>query len=103
MTQEDLNLWERELQPLVPAEGADAFARGDASSYNASVEDVRAALLEPARHLVEKGSDAEPLAKCLERTVAELAFWRRVLVKVHRAELRSAETPPEFLVRYLLS
>ncbi len=103
MTREDLKRWEEELQPLVPAESADAFTRGDAAAYNASVEEVRAALLDPALHLLEKGSSTDKLAPCLERTVAELAFWRRVLVETHRDGLRAAPRSPEFLVQYLLS
>ncbi len=103
MTPQDLKRLEQELQPLVPAESADPLARGDVLSYNENVEEVRTALLEPARRLLEKGSATDQLGPCLERTVAELAFWRRVLVNVHREGLRSASTPPEFLVHYLLS
>ncbi len=103
MTREDLERWERELEPLVPLEGASAFARGDALAFNADVKDVKAALIEPALRLLEKGSAAEHLAPCLERTVAELAFWRRVLVNVHRDALRAKDAPKAFLVRYLLS
>jgi hypothetical protein len=103
MTRDDLKLWEQQLQPLEPAEGASALLRGDISSYNASVDDVRTALLEPVRRLLEKGPAAEHLGQCLERTVAELAFWRRVLVAVHRDGLRPADASPGFLVSYLLS
>lgn len=103
MTRDDLELWEQQLAPLEPAEGASALARGDVTSYNESLEDVKAALLEPARRLLEKGLAAEHLGSCLERTVAELAFWRRVLLAVHRDGVRSADAPPGFLVSYLLS
>lgn len=103
MTREDLERWEDELRPLVPLDRASPFARENALAFNAEMADVRAALLEPTRRMLDKGSAVEHLAPCLERTVAELAFWRRVLLDVHRDGLRAAERPPDYLVRYLLS
>jgi hypothetical protein len=103
MTREDLERWEGELKPLFPAEGASPYARGNATAFNAELNEVKGALLDPARRLLEKGSTPDQLASCLERTVAELAFWRRVLLGVHRDGLRAVDAPDEFLVRYLLS
>lgn len=104
MTREELQRCELELAFLVPREDAGAPARQDARAFNAEVEDVRAALLEPAERLVEKGSALRELAPCLERTVAQLAFWRRVLLSVHRGAFApEAARRPEYLVRYLLS
>lgn len=102
MTREDLERWEDELKPLVPREGASPFARGNAQAFNADVDDVRAALLEPARRMLDKGSSVEHLAACLERTVAELVFWRKVLLGVHRDGLRNGDARTDFLVEYLL-
>ncbi len=103
MTREDLERWEGELKPLVPVEGASPYARGNALAFNAELNEVKGALLEPARRLLEKGSSPDQLGSCLERTVAELAFWRRVLLRVHRDGLRAANAPDDFLVKYLLS
>jgi len=103
MTREDLQRCERELQPLVPHQGAPTFARNVARSFNADVSDVRGALLEPVRVLLERGAAVRDLSACLEKTVAELAFWRRVLLKAHPDAFESAPTPPDYLVRYLLS
>jgi hypothetical protein len=103
LTSDDLQRCERELQPLLPRERASAAARDVARSFNADVSDVRGALLEPARGLVEKGAVSPDLAACLERAVAELAFWRRVLLKAHPDAFESAPTPPDYLVRYLRS
>jgi len=103
MTREDLERCERELVPLVPSEGASPFAREVARAFNADVSDAREAVLEPFRHLLEKGSANRELGACVEKTVAELAFWRRVLVRAHQGEFRSAASSPDFLVRYLLS
>lgn len=103
MTRQDLERYERELLPLVPEEGASAFARAQALAFNAELGDVREALLEPSRGLLEKGTTSLELGTCLAKTVAELAFWRRVLVRMHPGEFRSAATSPDFLVRYLLS
>jgi hypothetical protein len=103
MTAEDLRRCERELVPLVPLEGASAFAREDAREYNADVADVRDAVLEPFRGLLAKGRASPDLADCVERTVAELAFWRRVLVKVHEREYAPPAPASDFLLRYVLS
>ncbi len=103
MTDEDLGRLERELAALVPGEGADAFARQDANAFNAELGDVRDALLEPARDLLAKGSAAPELGECLERTVAQLAFWRRVLLRVHERAFDDAGPGEAYLVRYLLS
>ncbi len=103
MTEQDLRKLEVELKALVPAEGADAFARQDATAFNAEVSDVRDALLEPARALLAKGSASPDLAACVERTIAELAFWRRVLLKVHGLAFGDADRSADYLVHYLLS
>ncbi len=103
MTWQDLQRCDLELTLLVPNEGASAFAREDARSYNAHVDDVRAALLEPARDLLEKDVALRDLAACLQKAVAELAFWRRVLVRVHTGAFRSPAASSDYLVRYLLS
>lgn len=103
MTPEDLQRCARELEPLEPREGAPAFAREDARAFNASASDVRVALLEPARDLIGRGSLVPELAACLDRTVAELAFWRRVLLHVHRGAFEPGARPSDYLVRYLLS
>ncbi|HEY6001939.1 MAG TPA: hypothetical protein VIV57_03630 [Anaeromyxobacter sp.] len=103
MTREDLERWEGELRPLDLREGASVSARKDALAFNADVDDARSTLLEAARRLVDAGSAGAELGPCLERTVAELSFWRRVLCAVHRADLRAADSRPEFLIRYLLS
>jgi hypothetical protein len=103
MTREELQRCERELQPLVPNEGAPASARDAARTFNADVSDVRGALLEPLRGLVEKGAANPDLDACLEKTVAELAFWRRVLLRVHPTAFEAAPASPDYLVRYLLS
>ena len=104
MTREDLRRCELELAALVPREGADAFAQQDARAFNEDVANVRDALLEPARRLVERGSAITHLAPCLEKAVAELAFWRRVLLNVHRGAFPpEAARRPDYLVSYLLS
>ncbi len=102
MTWQDLQRCDLELTLLVPSEVASAFAREDARSFNAHVDDVRAALLEPARDLLEKGVALRDLAACLQKAVAELAFWRRVLVRVHAGAFPPAVSS-DYLVRYLLS
>lgn len=102
-TRQDLERCERELVPLVPGEGASASAREDARAFNAELADLREAVLGPLRGLVEQGRASQELGACAERAVAELAFWRRVLVKVHPGQFRPAAASPDFLVRWLLS
>jgi hypothetical protein len=103
MNRRDLERWEEELRPLVPLEGASPFARQNALAFNADVTDARGSLLEAARRLLDEGGASPELEPCLERAVAELVFWRRVLLEVHREHLRSEESRDDFLVRYLLS
>lgn len=103
MTLEELNRCERELQPLVASAEASSVAREAARTFNADVSDVRGALLEPVRGMLEKGRDNPDLDACLERSVAQLAFWRRVLLNVHRGAFESVPTPPDYLVGYLRS
>jgi len=103
MTREDLLRCEAELGPLVPLEGASPVARENARAFNTDAGDVRDALIEPARHLLEKGAAIDHLAPCVEKTVAELAFWRRVLLNVHRGDLATPAARPDYLVAWLLS
>ncbi len=90
------------LAPLVAAPGAPAAAREDALAFNRELEDLREALLEPARALFARGGVSRELRECLERTVVELAFWRRVLVRVHAGALGPDGPRHELLVRYLI-
>jgi hypothetical protein len=103
MTRDDLRRWEEELRPLMPLEQASPLARTAALAFNEDVRDARESLLEAARRLVDDASAPPELKPCLERTVAELAFWRRVLLDVHRRDLGADQARPDFLVRYLLS
>lgn len=103
VTRQDLERCERELMPLVPNEWASAYAREDARAFAADVSAARDAVLEPFRGLLEKGDANPELGACVLKTVAELAFWRRVLEKVHQGQFRTAATSPDFLVSYLLS
>jgi hypothetical protein len=103
MTQQDLDRWQAELAPLVPLGAASPTARENALRFNADASDVEVLLLSPARRLLEGGSPLEDLAPCLEQVVVELAFWRRVLLGVHRQELGGDASRPELLVGYLLS
>jgi hypothetical protein len=103
MTREDLDRWEAELTPLVPAAGASAVAREHSRELNRSVDDLRAALLEPARALLARGAPLGELPGCLQRAVAELSFWRRVLQGVHGAQLQPEPARPDGLLRYLMS
>jgi hypothetical protein len=98
---ERLRRCEVELRPLVPGERSSAIAREHARSFNADVAAVRAALLEPAIGLLERGAPVRDLAACLERSVAELAFWRRVLLRLHGDALGPEPARPDFLLRYL--
>jgi hypothetical protein len=90
------------LAPLVAAPGAPAAAREDALAFNRDLDDVRATLLEPARAELARGGASRELRERLERTIVELAFWRRVLVRVHAGALGPDGPRPEILVRYLL-
>ncbi len=103
MTREDLQRCDLELTLLVTTDGASDFTREAARSYNAHVGDVRAALLEPARDLLGKGVVLHDLAACLEKAVAELAFWRRVLVRSRPDAFGAAPTASDCLLRYLMS
>ncbi len=103
MTRGFLERCELELEPLVPLEGAPAFARENARGFNSNASDVRAALLEPVRGLLEKGTVIPDLIACVEKAIAELAFWRRVLLKMHEGAFASAARSSEFLLRYLRS
>jgi len=103
MTREELQRCDEELRPLVPGEASSAVAREHARSFNEDVADVRAALLEPAKDLFERGSLFKDLAACLERSVAELAFWRRVLRRVHGDGLGPEPARPDCLLRYVMS
>jgi hypothetical protein len=103
MTRQDLQRWEAELGPLVPREGASPLARENARAFNADAGDVKDVLLEPAEHLLEEGAALDDLAPCLEKEVAELAFWRRVLSRVYGEELATPPPRPDYLVTYLLS
>lgn len=100
---EELQRCEAELSPLVATDWACALAREHARSFNESVADVRAALLEPARDLSARGAALHELPACLRKSVAELAFWRRVLLKVHGAALGPEPARPDYLLRYLTS
>jgi len=90
-----------ELHPLVPAESSSPLAREQARMFNESVADVRAVLLEPAKDLLERGSPNRDLVACLEKSVAELAFWRRVLRSLHGDALGREPARAEYLLRYL--
>jgi hypothetical protein len=103
MTLDDVARWELELAPLVPVEGAAALARGNARSFNAEAAAVREAIVNPIRSLIEKGAGSAELESCLERTVAQLAFWRRVLLGVHPSAFAPAPACADCLLRYVLS
>jgi hypothetical protein len=103
MTLDDLARWELELAPLVPLEGAAAFARESARSFNAEAAAVRDAIVNPVRSLIEKGAASAELESCFERTMARLAFWRRVLLGVHPSAFAPAPTCSDCLLRYVLS
>jgi hypothetical protein len=103
MTLESLTRCERELQALVAGERASAVAREAARIFNADVSDVRGAILDPVRGMLERGRANPDLDACLEKSVAQLAFWRRILLNVHRGAFESAPTPPDYLVSWLRS
>lgn len=92
---------EAELRPLVSAAWSCPTAREDARAYNEEVDAVRAALLEPALDLVARGRSVRDLAACLERRVAELAFWRRVLRGLYGDAFGSDASPSDYLVRWV--
>jgi hypothetical protein len=90
-----------ELRPLAPGEGASALARLQARAYNEEVALVRDALLDPALDLLAKGASLRELPACLEKSVAELAFWRRVLRGMHGEALGPEPEPADFLIAWL--
>ncbi len=90
-----------ELHPLVAGEGASALAREQARAYNDDVALVRGALLEPALDLLAKGAALRELPACLERSVAELAFWRRVLRGLYGDAFGPDGESSEYLVRWV--
>ncbi len=98
---ERLQRCDAELRPIVPAADASEIAREHARSYNEEVAVVRAALLEPALDLTARGRGGRELAACLERRVAELAFWRRVLRRAYGDALGPEPSPSDYLQRWL--
>ncbi len=90
-----------ELHLLVPTEQASPLAREQVRSYNEDVVLVRGALLEPARDLLAKGAALRDLPACLEKSVAELAFWRRVLRGMHGDALGPEPERSDYLLRWL--
>ncbi len=99
--QERLQRCDAELRPLVPDARASAIAREHATSYNEDVALVRGALLEPALDLVARGGTPRDLTACLEKSVAELAFWRRVLRGMHGDALGPEPERSDYLIRWL--
>ena len=98
---ERLERCDAELRPLQPAEGASALAREQARAYNEDVALVRGALLDPALDLLAKGAALRDLPGCLEKSVAELAFWRRVLRGMHGDALGPEPGRSDYLLRWL--
>jgi hypothetical protein len=98
---ERLSRCDAELRPLVAGERASAIAREQARSYNEDVALVREALLEPALDLLAKGAALRELSACLEESVAELAFWRRVLRRMHGDALGPEPERSDYLLRWL--
>jgi hypothetical protein len=98
---ERLQRCDAELRPLVPGEGASPFAREQARSYNEDVALVRGALLEPALDLLARGAALRELPACLEKSVAELAFWRRVLRGMHGDALGPEPERSDYVLRWL--
>ena len=90
-----------ELRPVIPGEGASGLARAQAGAYNDEVALVREALLEPAQDLLAKGLALRELPACLERSVAELVFWRRVLRSMHGDALGPEPERSDYLLGWL--
>lgn len=103
MDRGDLERAAAELIPLVPRAWACPLAQEHASSFNDSVAELREAVVGPAFDLVERGAATQELARCVERTVAELAFWRRVLVGLHGDAFEEAPGRNDYLLWYLTS
>lgn len=103
LTGEDLQRCGAELAPIVPRAWACPLAVEQARAFNERAALVRGALLEPARDLLARGSLPRELPRCLEKTVAEVAFWRRVLVRVHGAAFEPGPAPSDYLLRYVTS
>jgi hypothetical protein len=99
--QERLERCDAELHPLVATERASPVAREQARAYNEDVALVRGALLEPALDLLAKGATLRDLPACLEKSVAELAFWRRVLHRMHGDALGPEPERSDYLLRWL--
>jgi hypothetical protein len=102
MTPEDLLRFEAELAPLVARPWACPIAVEQARAFTERADTVRAALLEPARALLARRAALHELPSCLERTVAQLAFWRRVLQRVHGEALEPGGGRADTLLRYLI-
>ena len=98
---ERLRRCDAELRPIVPSEPSSPLAREHARAFNENVADVRAALLLPALDLLERGAPVRELAACLEKSVAELVFWRRVLRSVHGDALEPERAASDYLLRWL--
>ncbi len=98
---ERLQRCDAELHPLVPTERASPIAREQVRSYNEDVALVRGALLDPALDLLARGSPLRELPACLEKSVAELAFWRRVLRSMHGEALGPEPERSDYLLRWL--
>ncbi len=90
-----------ELRPLVPGDRASPIAREQARAYNDDVALVRGALLEPALDLLAKGAALRELPVCLEKSVAELAFWRRVRPGMHGDARGREPERPDYLLGWL--
>lgn len=102
MTLQVLQRCDAELRPLEPRDGSSAAVREQVRAFNENVAEVRAALLEPAKDLLERGTLLQDLAACLEKAVAEIAFWRRVLWRMYGDALGSEPAPSDCLLRYVM-
>jgi hypothetical protein len=103
VTREDLQRCGAELGPIVPRGWACPLALEQARAFNERAALVRGALFEPARDLLARDRLPRELPACLEKAVAELAFWRRVLVRLHGAAFEPEEARPDYLLRYVTS